>query len=110
MEQFSRPRNNQFGVGDQRNPLGPQGAGTTGRASCLPLRFPSAATTPQGFHSRSTRSPCQPPGPRVLPCGRAGGQIPRPGGCRSSVVEHSLGKGEVVGSIPTGSTSLNEPG
>jgi hypothetical protein len=28
------------------------------------------------------------------------------GRCRSSVVEHSLGKGEVVGSIPTGSTSL----
>ena len=26
--------------------------------------------------------------------------------CRSSVVEHSLGKGEVVGSIPPGSTSL----
>jgi hypothetical protein len=26
--------------------------------------------------------------------------------CRSSVVEHPLGKGEVVGSIPTGSTSL----
>src|ERR1700737_1245404 len=26
--------------------------------------------------------------------------------CRSSVVEHSLGKGEVVGSIPTGSTIL----
>ena len=25
--------------------------------------------------------------------------------CRSSVVEHSLGKGEVVGSIPTGSTT-----
>src|SRR5215472_110974 len=25
-------------------------------------------------------------------------------GCRSSVVEHPLGKGEVVGSIPTGST------
>jgi hypothetical protein len=24
--------------------------------------------------------------------------------CRSSVVEHSLGKGEVVGSIPPGST------
>jgi hypothetical protein len=34
------------------------------------------------------------------------GPISRPGGCRSSVVEHSLGKGEVVGSIPTGSTSL----
>jgi hypothetical protein len=28
--------------------------------------------------------------------------------CRSSVVEHSLGKGEVVGSIPTGSTT-SEP-
>ena len=28
--------------------------------------------------------------------------------CRSSVVEHPLGKGEVVGSIPTGSTS-NQP-
>lgn len=26
--------------------------------------------------------------------------------CRSSVVEHPLGKGEVVGSIPTGSTTL----
>ena len=26
--------------------------------------------------------------------------------CRSSVVEHSLGKGEVVGSIPTGSTTI----
>ena len=29
------------------------------------------------------------------------------GRCRSSVVEHSLGKGEVVGSIPTGSTGLS---
>jgi hypothetical protein len=29
------------------------------------------------------------------------------GRCRSSVVEHSLGKGEVVGSIPTGSTSIS---
>src|SRR5687767_6198565 len=27
--------------------------------------------------------------------------------CRSSVVEHSLGKGEVVGSIPPGSTSFH---
>ncbi len=27
--------------------------------------------------------------------------------CRSSVVEHSLGKGEVESSIPSGSTSLN---
>ena len=27
--------------------------------------------------------------------------------CRSSVVEHPLGKGEVVGSIPTGSTSIS---
>jgi hypothetical protein len=36
----------------------------------------------------------------------ASGTISGLGRCRSSVVEHSLGKGEVVGSIPTGSTSL----
>ena len=34
----------------------------------------------------------------------SGGTGLRPGRCRSSVVEHPLGKGEVVGSIPTGST------
>ena len=55
---------------------------------------------------RSTRRPCQPRHPRVLAPARVG-TIYGPGRCRSSVVEHSLGKGEVVGSIPTGSTSLS---
>jgi hypothetical protein len=36
------------------------------------------------------------------------GPVSDPECCRSSVVEHSLGKGEVVGSIPTGSTTLHE--
>ena len=33
-----------------------------------------------------------------------GGGIGQSTGCRSSVVEHSLGKGEVESSIPSGST------
>src|SRR5438105_14340785 len=56
----------------------------------------------------SIRLPCQSPGPRVLPCGRAGDRSSRRERCRSSVVEHSLGKGEVVGSIPTGSTTFRK--
>jgi hypothetical protein len=35
------------------------------------------------------------------------GASPRPARCRSSVVEHSLGKGEVESSILSGSTSLS---
>jgi hypothetical protein len=55
-----------------------------------------------------TRPPCQVLGPRVLRSGPRRGPISVPGRCRSSVVEHSLGKGEVVGSIPTGSTILTK--
>jgi hypothetical protein len=42
-----------------------------------------------------------------MACVRVGNDPRQLGCCRSSVVEHSLGKGEVVGSIPTGSTSLS---
>jgi hypothetical protein len=74
------------------------------RVACLPLRFPppqapqmgSMVDRPAflarrgdlGYYLWSRRGPDS-----------------RPGGCRSSVVEHPLGKGEVVGSIPTGSTT-----
>jgi hypothetical protein len=60
--------------------------------------------------SRASPRPCQLGEPRVLACARVV-DGPRSGRCRSSVVEHSLGKGEVVGSIPTGSTTEkpNEP-
>ena len=58
----------------------------------------------RSVNRRSTRRPCQPRHPSVLAPARVG-TIYGPERCRSSVVEHSLGKGEVVGSIPTGSTS-----
>src|SRR5205823_5821811 len=48
----------------------------------------------------SGRSPCQAAGPRVSPAPPA--RAPR---CRSSVVEHPLGKGEVESSILSGSTT-----
>ncbi len=42
---------------------------------------------------------------RLAPAGVGGYTAPPPWRCRSSVVEHSLGKGEVESSIPSGSTN-----
>jgi hypothetical protein len=88
---------NEIGFGYQRNPHGQQGRKQRDRAPHLPVSGEgSTVDRPACLASRR--------GLGVLPLGRAGIPIPRPGCCRSSVVEHSLGKGEVVGSIPTGST------
>ena len=104
---FGRPRNNEICFADQRKPHGRQGARTTGPRPMLSPSYPRRKIPQAGEGSTVDQPVCLASrrDPGVLPS-VAARPISRPGGCRSSVVEHPLGKGEVVGSIPTGSTSV----
>src|ERR1700722_7059326 len=86
-----------------RQPLPPPGGGSRGvvgnvRGVFLAFRHSwhpaQRRRTRQAAHASSGASACQ----------RGKGRVSPPAGCRSSVVEHPLGKGEVVSSILTGST------
>src|SRR5579863_907191 len=69
------------------------------KASPTPLSMSGAIS--RQSRSNEGRSPCQAAGPRVS----RGPPRAHPG-CRSSVVEHPLGKGEVESSILSGSTMI----
>ena len=112
-----QPGNNRICFGFQRNLHSQPRARTMEAGSFLPQLWarrrglePEALAQFRpmgpGRYRPVRRCPCQPRHPRVL-APACVGTIYGPGRCRSSVVEHSLGKGEVVGSIPTGSTSFS---
>jgi hypothetical protein len=120
-DQFGLSWNNRICLGYQRNlhsqqrpktmESGALFAATVGsdRGALNARRKPSLPRWGQ-----ADRAPSRPPDPPTLPAsapsciGSHSSQDDQwTGRCRSSVVEHSLGKGEVVGSIPTGSTTLS---
>jgi hypothetical protein len=96
---FSRTRDDHGGLARQYSCV-------AGMAPLFTHPIPSAASITQGLPTVIDLLALPAAGTSGITLRSRLGPISRPGGCRSSVVEHSLGKGEVVGSIPTGSTSL----